>query len=153
MLVILALIALASAGLAVVSSRYTTKVQRDKEQELLELGRLYAQALKHYYDSAPGNLQRYPEALEWLTRDPRYVGAVRHLRKVYPDPIQPDKPWGLVFDTNGGIVGVFSVNAAQPLAPASPFAPAPDAKHYSDWLFLADPALTDLTLSTTGALP
>jgi len=153
MLVVLAMIAIASAGLAIASSRYTVKVQRDKEQELLALGNLYAQALRRYYDSAPGNLKRYPKALEWLARDPRYVGVVRHLRKVQPDPLAPDKPWGLALNADGEIVGVFSVNQAQPLGVASPLAPIPDAQRYSDWIFLADPKLTGITLSTTGALP
>ncbi|WP_457356458.1 hypothetical protein [Roseateles sp. P5_D6] len=153
MLVVLGLIAVASAGLALASSRYTAQVQRDKEQELLTVGRMYASALQRYYDSAPGNLKRYPNSLEWLTRDPRYVGVVRYLRKVHPDPLQPNNHWGLAIDTNGGIVGVFSINHAQPLGPASTLAPVPDAQHYSDWIFLADPTLTDFTLSTTGAPP
>jgi len=153
MLVILGLIAVASAGLALASSRYTAQVQRDKEQELLAVGRAYASALQRYYDSAPGNLKRYPKSLEWLARDPRYVGTVRYLRKVYPDPLQPNTPWGLAIDTYGGIVGVFSMNYAQPLGPSSPLAPTLGAQHYSDWLFLADPKLTDFTLSTTGAPP
>lgn len=153
MLIVLGMVALASAGLSLVGSRYTKQVQRDKEQELLIVGRMYAAALQRYYDSAPGNLKRYPKTLDWLARDPRFAGVVRHLRKVYPDPLQPDKPWGLAFDSNGGIVGVFSVNYAQPLGPGSPLAPVADARRYSDWLFLADPKLTNFTLSITGAPP
>lgn len=153
MLVVLAMTAIASAGLAMASVRYTTQVQRDAEQELLVRGHLYAQALKRYYDSAPGNLKRYPKVLEWLTRDPRYVGAVRYIRRVYPDPMAPDRPWGLALNGDGEIVGVFSVNRAQPIGTASPLAPVPDAERYSDWLFLADPKITNFTLSTTGELP
>jgi hypothetical protein len=67
------------------------------------------------------------------------VTTLRHLRKLYPDPLDPSRAWGLVRAADGGIQGVYS------LAPRSPWArTAVDlgvttvgpAERYADWIFM-----------------
>lgn len=131
--VVLMLLTLVSLGLAAAGPAYSSQAQREREQELLRIGALYAQALQDYYDAAPGNLRQYPKKLEQLLRDTRYVGTVRHLRKLYADPLQPGTPWGLVRDRDDGIVGVYSTSAQEPIAQAG--GPVAPARRYSDWKF------------------
>ena len=81
--------------------------------------------------------------LKQLELDSRFVGVVRHLRQLYPDPLQPDVPWALVRNAAGGITGVYSTSTLRPFlqtTPADPLgdgAPIANAQHYSDWKFIA----------------
>jgi len=139
LIIILALLASLSLGLAIAGPSFAHQVQREREQELLRVGSMYVEALERYYDNAPGNLRQYPKELEYLTLDTRYVGIVRYLRRLYPDPMQPDKPWGLILDKDGFILGVYSTSMQAPIAKGPIVTSAvslPAATHYADWQFL-----------------
>lgn len=135
---VLVLVALCSLGLAVAGPMWAQQTQREREQELLRIGGLYAQAIADYYERSPGHLKQHPERLEDLVRDPRFIGVTRHLRKLYPDPMEPHKPWAVIRDAGGRIVGVHSQSVVEPflqmpieigrvrLGPAT---------RYSDWKF------------------
>jgi type II secretory pathway pseudopilin PulG len=112
---VLAVLALMGAGLAVIGPRWADQAQREREQELLRVGLLYAQAIKSYRDASPGSVKQYPPTLDALLVDRRMVGTHRHLRSLYPDPIDPAQPWGLVLASDGSVRGVFSRSAAAPL--------------------------------------
>lgn len=138
----LLVLALVSLGLAVAGPIWSQQAQRDREQELLRIGLLYAQALASYRQASPGSTKQYPDTLDALLLDTRFVGTRRHLRKLYQDPINPGKPWGRVHDADGRITGVYSLSQAAPLAErpiqfGNSALPA-DAK-YSDWKFVATP--------------
>ena len=139
LLVTLAVMALAWAA---VGPAWMHQAQRQRERELLRLGLLYAQALAAYRDTLPGSVRSYPMALDELLRDPRLPGVQRHLRRLYPDPLNPRRPWGLVMDDFGRITGVYSQSSDAPLAQGPVVLPdrtLPPAQRYADWKFLASP--------------
>jgi type II secretory pathway pseudopilin PulG len=138
-LTVMAMIAVLGFGLASLGPMWSDSAQREREQELLRVGALYADAISAYYKSSPGSLKRYPPTLEALTLDTRFVGTQRHLRKLYADPLNPARPWGLINAPDGGVMGVFSQDQRQPFlqavvnAGSSVLSPAP---RYSDWKFM-----------------
>lgn len=137
-LMVIALIALLGIGLSVVGPRWADETQREREQELLKVGTLYAQAIKSYYEASPGSLKQYPPDLQSLLLDTRFVGVRRHIRRLYADPLQPDRPWGLVRDNDGRVRGVFSQDDRAPLrqAPlANEWLTLAAASRYSQWVF------------------
>ena len=139
---VLVLLALCSLGLAVAGPVWSDQVKREREQELLRVGNLFAQAISNYREAFPGSLKQYPPSLEALLLDSRYVGTVRHLRAVYDDPVNPGQPWGLLLDGDNRVKGVFSQSTASPVAqgqlklPGLVLAPA---AHYADWKFTVTP--------------
>jgi type II secretory pathway pseudopilin PulG len=142
LLLLLVAVALISVGLMVVGPTWAAAHQRDREQELKTIGRLYAQALQAYKDSSPGTAKTYPQTLEQLLEDTRYVGTKRYLRKLYPDPMAPGKPWTPIRADDGRIIGVRSTSELAPMSDAQPTdairaARAP-VRSYADWHFLAD---------------
>jgi type II secretory pathway pseudopilin PulG len=138
----LALLALLGIALSVVGPLWSDAVRREREQDLLRVGQLYAQALRIYQAAGPGSVQPYPETLEALLEDRRHLGTYRYLRKLYPDPIDPTRPWGLVRDSSNGIRGVYSTS---PLAPLRRGAldlgdvKLPAARSYQEWIFAPPP--------------
>lgn len=136
----LAALTVFAVGLAALGPQFSLEAQRERERELLRIGQLYAEALASYYRASPGSLKQYPNQLELLLEDPRFVGTVRHLRQLYPDPLQPQRPWGLLRDADGGIRGVYSTDARPPLrsAPLQLGSVAlPPARHYFEWQFVS----------------
>lgn len=137
---VLLLLAVLMAGLAQAGTWWSQDTRRDRERELLRIGTLYASALAAYHDRSPGNVKHYPQQLDELVRDTRFIGTVRHLRRLYADPLDPTRPWGLVRDERGGIVGVFSQSEAAPATQRrveSSGVVLPPASRYSDWKFVA----------------
>ncbi len=136
--VLLVAVAVLGLGLARLGPMWEEADRRDREQELLRVGKLYAEALDRARRESPGGAGRYPERLEDLLLDTRFVGTRRHLRRLYPDPLQPSRPWGVVRDAGGAIIAVYSQDSRRPLQRvASDHGPAslPAAERYSDWMF------------------
>lgn len=136
LLMLLAVVALVAIGMYRVSGLVSTQRQREQEQMLLRVGNLYAQALQHYRASAVGSQQQYPTELNQLVLDSRFVSVIRHLRQLYPDPMQPTGSWGLIRNSAGGITGVYSTSDLRPFLQNAD-APTAGAQHYSDWKFMA----------------
>lgn len=135
---VMALIALLGLALAKIGPLWADQAQRDREQELLRIGALYAQAIQDYYEASPGSLRRYPPDLQSLLQDARFVGVRRHLRRLYPDPLMPSRPWGVVRAADGTVRGVFSQDERRPLRQApwtDDVLQLPIANRYSQWLF------------------
>jgi type II secretory pathway pseudopilin PulG len=128
-------IAILGGGLALAGEVWETSARREKEAELLFAGNQYRKAIERYF---LGGQQQYPRALEDLLKDRRRPGTVRHLRKLYPDPLT-GKQWGLVKAPDGGILGVHSLSEEEPLKLAG-FRPRDaafeGARKYSDWKFV-----------------
>ena len=114
-LVLLFAVAIAAAGLAGTGIVWHTAQQREKEAELLFVGNQFRDAIASYYARTPGNLRRYPATLEELLKDPRFPATVRHLRKLYRDPITGTTDWELIVAPGGGIMGLHSKSEAAPL--------------------------------------
>lgn len=138
--VVLVLLALCALALSAAGPIWSQDAIRERELELLRVGRLYADALKSFRDASPGSMAQYPNRLEQLVQDDRFVGVRRHLRKLYSDPVNPGQPWGLIRNQQDGIVGVFSRSSEQPLSAAPVQIPALErrAQHYADWKFMAE---------------
>jgi type II secretory pathway pseudopilin PulG len=138
-LTILFAIAILSTGLALIGEVWHTSAMREKEAELLQIGDEYRKAIERYYLSGP---RIYPRSLSDLIRDPRQPGTVRHLRKLYPDPITGGTEWGLVKSADGGIAGVHTLSEEKPLK-SSGFrvrdAAFEGSARYSDWKFIYAP--------------
>jgi len=139
---VLALMALTAAA---ASTLWSVVERRERESELLFVGRAYRNALQRYLAASPRGPNdpppAYPATLEPLLQDPRFVVPVRHLRQLYPDPLTGQPRWALVRDSRGGIVGVHSLSGATPIKRAG-FGPGEDfggAKSYRDWVFSAQP--------------
>jgi type II secretory pathway pseudopilin PulG len=136
---VLLAVALIGAGLALAGRVWATAVQREKEKQLIFVGHEYRRAIGRYFERSPGALKLYPRTLEELLLDKRYPFVLRHLRKLYADPMTGKTDWGLIKDPGGGIVGVYSLSDKAPFKLAG-FRPddasLEDQKHYSDWKFV-----------------
>ena len=138
-LTILFAIAILSTGLALIGEVWHTSAMREKEAELLQIGDEYRKAIERYYISGP---RIYPRNLTDLIQDPRQPGTVRHLRKLYPDPLTGAAEWGLVKSNDGGIAGVYSLSEERPLKAAGfrvRDAAFEGAAKYADWKFIYAP--------------
>src|SRR6266705_6102304 len=95
---LVAMFAVAIAGLllAVTSEVWSQSRQREKEKELLYIGDQFREAIALYYQRTPGTVKRYPEKLEDLLEDKRYLSMQRYLRKIYADPVAGKLQWGIV---------------------------------------------------------
>lgn len=133
LLLLLSLFALASSLTLEVAE---LSARRESEAELLAMGQAFNKAFKSYYMQTPVGTRRYPGTLEELTKDPRYPGVKRHLRRVYIDPLTGNADWGLINAPEGGIMGVYSKAEGKPIhekhfsplvpsVPATPAAPQP----------------------------
>ncbi|WP_341888621.1 type II secretion system protein [Variovorax sp. YR752] len=149
---------LALAGLAVVqfAESAATARQRERETQLLWVGRQYMQALESYHRATPGPIKHLPVSLDELLRDSRFPSPVRHLRRPYADPLQPEVPWGIVKRGNQ-IIGVYSQSDAEPLRRsgfASGLEAFEGATQYSAWRFLFVPrAITGLAPGRPATSP
>ncbi len=139
LLLMLMLAAIAAMSAAEV---WATTRQREREQELLFVGDQYRRAIRHYYYASPrGQARLLPAKLEDLLDDNRFPQPVRHLRRLYLDPITGSTEWGLVM-RGDRIAGVYSMSQAQPLKQAGfdGANAAFEAKaSYRDWVFLFMP--------------
>ena len=136
-LYVLFLIAMVSIGVTAGATVQFYETRRQEERELLRIGREFQAALISYRMAGPERM--FPRSLEELLADQRTAPVRRHLRRNYFDPITRQQEWGFV--TEGGqIVGMYSLSPRTPLKQAgfeieeSEFE---NAKHYSDWKFLA----------------
>ncbi|MFM9888719.1 MAG: hypothetical protein ACKVQT_37325 [Burkholderiales bacterium] len=136
---LLLFIVLASAALLSTATMTSTMVKRDREADLLFIGAEFRRAIGRYVDASPAAAKTYPRSLEDLVHDKRFPTAVRHLRKIYPDPMMNNFNWGIVKLADGGIVGVHSLSDGRPLKVGN-FGPE-DASlanktRYSEWRFV-----------------
>ena len=137
---ILLAVALIGTQLAVAGVVWSFAQARQKERELLFVGGQFRTAISQYYLNPKGPQKEYPRRLDDLIKDPRYPGTVRHLRKIYADPITGKQQWGLItLPNNGGIVGVYSLSDKAPIKTGN-FRPADkifeNKQRYSDWKFV-----------------
>ena len=112
--------------------------QREREQELLFVGDQYRQAIQRYFYGAPAGTPRIlPTDLALLLQDDRYPTAVRHIRRLYPDPMTGNAQWGELRSANG-ITGIYSLSPARTIKQAG-FAAADQSftgkQFYSEWVF------------------
>ncbi len=107
-LAVLFLIVAISISLAVVSQNEDLQLKREKEQDWLFVGKQYQRAIASYYEQSPNGLKALPNSLEDLLLDKRYIKPVRHLRKLYTDPVNFNQAWQTILNADGQITGVVS---------------------------------------------
>jgi type II secretory pathway pseudopilin PulG len=133
LLAILFVVAAMGIALSTAFEMRSTGLKREREAELIFVGREFREAIARYHHSGG----QYPESLEALLQDPRSTTLKRHLRRIYPDPVTSRPDWGLV-TLNERIVGVFSLSDRAPLK-TDGFEPTEAAfkerDKYSDWWF------------------
>jgi len=136
---VLFIVAVITAGLALVGEVWETAAKREKETELLFVGNEYRKAITKYYLAGKN---QYPRTLEDLLKDPRQPGTVRYLRRLYPDPLTGKAEWGIVKSPDAGIAGVYSLSEQKPLKNANfrqRDAGFEAAQTYADWKFIYSP--------------
>lgn len=115
--------------------------RRAVEQDLLDIGAAFTEALNSYADSSGPEQARSPTSLEQLLRDPRFPFPKRHLRQLYADPVTGVAAWGIVRGIDQrSIIAVYSLSNARPIKLGN-FAPGSEQfenkAHLSDWKFTA----------------
>ena len=104
----LLLIGITGAALASFAGAWSHTRALEKRVELRWVGQQFKQAIGLYYERSPGSVKRYPEKLEDLVEDKRFVTTQRYLRRIYADPMTGKPDWELVPGSEGGIIGVRS---------------------------------------------
>jgi type II secretory pathway pseudopilin PulG len=134
------LIVLALAGLSLMAAVdvWTLQRQREREEQLLFVGDQYRLAIQRYYFAAPpGSPRVLPVNTKVLLEDDRYPIPIRHLRRLYPDPITGTAEWGEVRVADR-LSGVYSLSEAQPVKQAG-FTPNYETFNgktsYQGWVF------------------
>jgi type II secretory pathway pseudopilin PulG len=123
-------VALSAAGTV-----WRTQAQREREKELLFIGREFRAAIASYY-RAGGH--QYPREINDLLEDKRWPEPHHHLRRLYVDPMTGAADWTIIRTDMVGITGVASSSNGVPMKKAgfpveeTAFA---DATCYCDWKF------------------
>lgn len=141
---LLLLVAVALIGLVATASVSlgTQMARRDAERQLLAIGLEFQNALLSYAGVASGsiiaNAARGPRTLDELLKDPRVPAIRRHLRQHYDDPLTGKAEWGLVVDSGGFIVGIYSLAEGRPIRQEgfeSTQSSFDNAGSYRQWVF------------------
>jgi type II secretory pathway pseudopilin PulG len=114
--------------------------QREDETELLFIGSQFQDALRSYYLKSPGTARRLPATLNQLLLDDRFPNPVRHLRRIYVDPMTGSPEWGLVVESNQ-IRGVYSLSTRTPKRRTNflpRFAALESKATYAEWVFVPE---------------
>lgn len=92
------LIGLALSGAALLASK---QVERQRSAQADWALRQYKAAILSYHKAAPGVERRMPPTLEDLLVDRRYLGVVRHLRRLYVVPCSDGRHAELLYVHQG----------------------------------------------------
>jgi type II secretory pathway pseudopilin PulG len=137
-LLVLFAIAAIGIGLASTGEVWSASAQREREAQLLFVGQQFRLAFASYRDRSPPGAPTAPATLAELLEDRRFPTPVRHLRRLWRDPMTDSTDWGLVVAA-GRIVGVHSRDEREPLRTAFARRDAELAGlgAYSQWVFRA----------------
>lgn len=142
MLAVLAALMLLALSLQGMMWVLATQAQRDRELALMRAGAAIRDAIGRYVESSPGSVKQWPGDLQALLDDQRSVAFRRHLRRIYPDPMNRSGSWGIVPAPDGGIAGVHSLSQERPIRTGGielDVHGLRPADRYSDWLFVYVP--------------
>lgn len=133
---VLCLAAVAVMGIVLmkVGDVWQTRVQREREFELLHVGREIRVAIRRYVEHGDGS---YPRTLDDLVDDQRGSQPRRWLRRAWRDPMTGGD-WQYVPAPGDGFLGVHSTSTLRPLRQqhhAAEEAGFAQAGSYADWRF------------------
>jgi type II secretory pathway pseudopilin PulG len=136
LLIVLAIMGVVSAAALQVGA---VAHRRMAEETLLEVGSEFGRALDSYFLITPGGQPGEPATLEELLEDRRFPGVVRHLRKLYYDPITGRQEWGILRSENTHlIIGIYSLSEAHPIKTGNfdpSFQSFAGKSSYREWVF------------------
>jgi len=140
---LLFLVAGLGVAMAAFGTVWHTAAQREKERDLLFIGGQYRQAIESFWNMPlpVGTPRRLPKNFGELLLDPRFPNTVRHLRRVYRDPMTGGDEWGVLKGPDDGIAGVASLSDGTPFKRANfptVHAGFEAAQSYRDWVFRFD---------------
>jgi len=142
LMAVLVMVVIMGLGVGIASSTWKSRVRRSREQELLWRGDQYRRAIASYYHVAHGGAPgMYPRSLDVLERDQRFLHRVRHIRRLYKDPVTGGD-FVLIKDASGGITGVRSSSELEPFKKDGfpyDYAGFANRKRYSEWEFVYRP--------------
>ena len=141
LLIVLFTVVVLGLAIGMAGSSWKSVVQRAREAELLWRGDQYRLAIKSYVEVKQGRAGTYPQKLEDLVKDPRSLTPVRHLRRLYPDPMTGGD-WVLVKDPAGRITGVRSDSDLEPFKQdgfPEEYKKFEGAGSYRNWEFVYEP--------------
>jgi len=151
LLTVLFLVVLLGLAAGLAGQALRDYIQREREEELLWRGEQYRRAIASYVN-AQGRARIFPTNLEDLLRDPRFPGVVRHLRRLYDDPMV-GQAWEPVRDAANQIVGVRSTSVLKPFRQDG-FPEELDSfrgkNSYRDWEFVYAPTRTTSRPPSSG---
>lgn len=134
----LLLVAFLALGVTIGVEMQATLAQRERERELLSIGRQFRAAIARYHDAPSATGQpEFPATLDDLLLDTRSGAARRHLRKVFVDPMTGRAEWGLV-RIGDRIAGVHSLSEREPIKQDGFDADEPGfrgRRKVSEWVF------------------
>lgn len=107
-LAVLFLVVAISISMGVVAQNEDILLKREKEQDWLFVGKQYQRAIASYYNQPPDGIKKLPSQMEELLQDKRFIAPVRHLRKIYRDPLINQQAWELILNQENQITGVYS---------------------------------------------
>ncbi len=144
LMVVLVMVVLVGLMAGMAGSTWRTIMQREREAELLWRGNQYRRAINSYYSSkGTGAANQYPSTLEDLLRDPRELKIVRHIRKLYKDPMTGGDWVPIPAPEQGGrIKGVRSSSSEETFKKDGFDEDNEDLANkfrYSDWEFVSKP--------------
>ena len=141
LLTLLVIIVVLGLAASMASQSLRALMQREREAELLWRGLQYRRALAGYQNVKHGALQMYPSSLDDLLKDPRSAASVRHLRRLYNDPMTGGE-WEVIRDPAERIIGVHSTSDLEPFKQTG-FPEGLEALEgktsYRDWQFVYTP--------------
>lgn len=125
LLMVLVSVSLIGLMAGIAGSSWQTYMQKSREADLLWKGNQIREAIGRYYEfvgtarqssgtAKSPQKKTFPQQLEDLLDDPRTLETVRHLRRLYPDPMTNEE-WEIVRSAkDGGIMGVKSTSTLKP---------------------------------------
>jgi type II secretory pathway pseudopilin PulG len=144
LLALLLTIGIGAVAAMAAAESFASARQRENEEELLFIGMQFQNALQSYYAKSPGLGKTMPSTLEQLLQDDRFPNPVRHLRRIYVDPMTGKAEWGIK-RLNNRIAGVYSLSTKAPLKRVNfpeRFALLEGKDSYADWVFSVQLAKT-----------
>lgn len=149
------LLTLALLGIALMGavSWWTLERQRENEEDLIFVGNQYRLAIERYYYATPGNAKALPMRLNDLIEDERFPVPVRHLRRIYLDPMTGESfKLILIGEQIHGIASTSSRHTIKRSGFSPPYTGFEGVETYDQWKFLFTPPRGRKTVTSTQAV-
>jgi len=140
LLALLVFMALSTFAVMAAAEIWSTRLQREREAELLFVGNQYRRALESYWTATPGPVKTLPASIRQLLLDDRFPQPVMHLRRPYLDPMTGEDMQ--LVKTGNVIIGVHSRSKDTPIKQANfpdRYAQFENAATYQQWRFVFTP--------------